>query len=139
MKLTKLNSDKFINITVCSNIQWEEVVSSKIQKSVKDFLKKYWFHDPIIEEFYIPGSKLRIDLFNIRLKIAIEVSPSAVHCEYNKFFHRGNRFNFLDKVKKDEQKRNWCNINNIRLVELYDDDIKNISWELFRDKYNIEL
>lgn len=138
MKLTKLNSTKIIDVTVRPNIDWERIIS-KPQKKIKDFLKLYWQHDPVIEEFYIPGSKLRIDLFNVRLKIAVEVSPSAVHCEYNKFFHRNNRFNFLDKVKKDEQKRNWCNINNIRLVELYDDDIKNISWELFRDKYNIEL
>jgi len=138
MKLTKLNSKKLISVPVYDNINWDKQIASKPQFLVKSFLRKYWEYDPVTEEFFIPGSKLRIDLFNIRLKIAVEISPIKVHCQYNPWMHK-SRFGFLDKVKKDEQKRNWCNVNNIRLVELYDDDIKNLSWELFHVKYNIDL
>lgn len=137
MLLTKLNSFKQIKVPVYDNIDWDKVIS-KPQKKVKDFLHRYWEYDPVCEEFYIPGSKLRIDLFNIRLKIAVEISPDAYHVNFNSFLHK-DRFNFLKKVTSDEQKREWCNRNGIRLIELYDDDIKKLSHEYINEKYGVYL
>lgn len=137
MLLTKLNSNKLIKVKVADNIDWDKVIS-KPQKLVKDFLRKYWEYDPICEEFYIPGSKFRIDLFNLRLKIAVEVSPDEIHVHYNSFMHK-DRMGFLKKVKADEAKRNWCTRNNIRLIELYNEDIKRLSHEYINEKYGIYL
>lgn len=139
MKLTKLNSTKCINIAVKNNINWEIQLASKLQFKTKLFLKLFWENDAVIEEFYIPGSKLRLDLFNTTKKIAIEVSPASTHEKYSPFFDKGNRFNFLKKIKADESKRNWCKVNNIKLAELNDSDIKNLSKELFEEKFEIYL
>lgn len=137
MLLTKLNSFKQIKVPVYDNIDWDKVIS-KPQKKVKDFLHRYWEYDPVCEEFYIPGSKFRIDLFNIRLKIAVEISPDGYHVQFNSHLHK-DRFGFLKKVKSDEQKREWCNRNGIRLIELYDDDIKKLSHEYINEKYGVYL
>lgn len=137
MKLTKLSSNRLINVSVKSNIDWEKVVS-KPQKLVKDFLYPYFQYDQIVEEFYIPGSKLRIDLFNIDRKIAIEISPDGYHVHYNPWLHK-DRHKFLAKVNSDQDKRNWCKRNDIRLIELYDKDIKALSKEYIEEKYGISL
>lgn len=137
MKLTKLSSDRLISVSVKSNIDWDKIVS-KPQFAVKQFLESYWKHDQIVEEFYIPGSKFRIDLFNINKKIAVEISPTKYHVNYNPWLHK-DRHKFLAKVKNDEAKRNWCTRNDIRLIELYDEDIKALSHQYILDKYDISL
>ena len=137
MLLTKLNSTKPIQVKVSDNIDWSKIIS-KPQKLVKDFLHRYWEYDPVCEEFYIPGSKLRIDLFNIRLKIAIEISPDEYHVNFSEFLHK-NRMNFLKKVKSDGAKRNWCARNDIRLIELYNEDLKQLSHKYIENKFGISL
>lgn len=137
MKLTKLIGSKIINVVIKGDIDWDKKVS-KPQKSVKDFLFPFWKFDQVTEEFVIPGSILRIDLFNITKKIAIEVSPDEYHITFNQWLHK-NRSKFLSKIKSDEMKREWCKRNSINLVELYSEEIKNLSEELFKTKYNILL
>ena len=139
MLLSKLLSTKLIQVPVKANIIWDKKVASAPQFIVKTFLQPFWKFDQVVEEFYIPGSKLRLDLFNINKKIVVEISPDAYHTRFNKFLHRDNRHKFLAKVKADESKRVWCTRNDIRLIELYDEDIKALSKEYILEKYDISL
>lgn len=136
MLLTKLKGGK-INVVSKSKIDWEKKISIP-QLVVKQFLFPFWKNDQVVEEFMIPGSKLRLDLFNFTKKIAIEVSPDGYHLGYNNWLHK-SRINYADKVKKDEEKRNWCEINKIELIELHDEDIDILSKENILEKYNISL
>ena len=57
-------------------------------------------------DFYIPVFSL-----------AVEINGDQ-HLKYNHFLHR-NKLNFLNSQKNDELKKQFCEINNIRLVNLY--------------------
>jgi len=108
-------------------VKWEAESRSKFQFSVKDFLYPYWRTDIVFEEFRIVGTRLSFDLYNANKKIAIEVQ-GAQHTKYVKFFH-GNRMKYLDQLKRDDKKLRFCEINDIKLVEIYPNDKVNI--ELF--------
>lgn len=102
-------------------IDWDRVVS-KPQKQVKDAIKPIWSADYVCEEFYIPGSKMRIDLINFSKKVVVEVSPKGSH-KYNPFFNK-NRSNFLSAAKRDLSKAEWCEKNGFRYVEINDLELK---------------
>ena len=78
-------------------IDWEAPSKSKRQREVKKFLKKYWRSHVVFEEFPVVGTRLSIDFYNANKKIAIEVQGSQ-HTKYNKFFHAGNRSNYLQQL-----------------------------------------
>lgn len=137
MRLTKLLSDRLIEVPIKKKIDWNKAVS-KPQKETKDFLFPYWKYDRVVEEFRIPGSLLRIDLFNTSKRIAIEVSPDEYHVEYNEWLHK-DRSKFLAKKKGEEDKRGWCNKNNIKLIELYNSDLKDLSVKNIETKFGISL
>ena len=132
MKFKKLNSQKVVNVAITDYvIDWNHKVSGP-QKLVKDFLKPYWKADCILEEFRIPGSKLRIDLFNISKHIVLEVSPIQ-HQEFNEFFHK-TRAGFLQALKRDMDKRKWAEDNEFTFIELYEDDLSNLTVKWFAAK-----
>lgn len=133
MKFKKLNSEKLVNVNLSKHyIDWAHKVSAP-QKAVKDFLKPYWKNDCVLEEFLIPGSKLRIDIFNISKHVIIEVSPKQ-HTEFNKFFHK-TRAAFLTALKRDMDKRKWGEDNGFTFVEIYDEDMKDgLTKEWFKEK-----
>jgi len=108
-------------------VKWEAESRSKFQFSVKEFLFPYWRTDIVFEEFRIIGTRLSFDLYNANKKIAIEVQ-GAQHTKYVKFFH-GNRMKYLEQLKRDEKKFKFCQINEIKLVEIYPND--KINMELF--------
>lgn len=105
-------------------VKWEAESRSKFQFSVKEFLFSYWRTDIVFEEFRIVGTRLSFDLYNANKKIAIEVQ-GAQHTKYVKFFH-GNRMKYLDQLKRDDKKFRFCEINEIKLVEIYPNDKINI-------------
>lgn len=108
-------------------VKWDAESRSKFQFSVKEFLYPYWRTDIVFEEFRIVGTRLSFDLYNANKKIAIEVQ-GAQHTKYVKFFH-GNRMKYLEQLKRDDKKMRFCEINEIKLVEIYPNDKVNI--ELF--------
>lgn len=139
MKFPKFQSNKEININISKYlVDWNYKVSGP-QLKVKNFLKLYWRNNVILEEFLIPGSRLRIDILNISKKIAIEVSPESTHGKYNKFLHGsvdGYKKMFkrdLDKIKYIEEQLKY------KYIELVDEDIDNLSKELFLSKFNVYL
>ena len=138
MKFKKLNSEKEVNVPLKKYyIDWEYKVSAP-SFQVQQFLKPYWKSHCVLGEFRIPGSLLRIDITNINLRICIEVSPNSVHGEYNEFFHK-SRAGFLESIKRDEMKRKWVEENKFKFVEVFDDDLEELSEKWFLEKYKIKL
>ena len=101
-------------------INWEGKSKSKFQFNAKKFLKKYWTTHVVFEELPVAGTKLSLDFYNANEKIAVEVQ-GAQHTKFIKFFH-GTRANYIDQLRRDAQKREFCVINSIKLVEIYPKD-----------------
>ena len=105
-------------------IKWNKSSRSKFQTEVKHHLKKIWSNDLVYEELPLAGSRLRFDFYNHTLSIAVEANGPQ-HKKFHDFFHGGNRLKFLDQVKRDKEKRLFCKVNGIELIELdYGRDIK---------------
>ena len=96
-------------------IHWDKPSRSKFQTRVKDFLRSYWQHDVVFEEFRVVGTRLTLDFYNANKKIAVEVQ-GAQHTKYVKFFHK-NKFKYSDQLKRDEKKFQFCEANKIKLAE----------------------
>ncbi len=95
---------------------------STFQGATKKFLRPYWQHDIVFEEFRIPGKgMLRIDILNVNKKIVVEVSPESSH-SYNKFFHQGSLNRFKDALKRDIAKQKWAKDSGFQYVELIESD-----------------
>ncbi len=139
MKLTKLHGDNLVNYSIKQYIiNWDRKVSGP-QKQVKDFLKKYWENHIVCEEFRILGQGLlRLDLINFTKKIVIEVSPRKIHVDFNKFMH-GGRGGFLKKLKSDADKMFWSEKNGFKFIELYDEDLENLSVKYLKEKFDLDL
>ena len=105
-----------------------------MQSMVKEFLKEFWFNDIVFEEFPVAGTRMTIDLYNDTHKVAIEVQGRQ-HDEYVKYFHR-NKLEFLKQQRRDADKREYCRINDILLIEIRGEDI--LSKETFK-QHGLEL
>lgn len=134
MKFSKLNNPTvFKNVSITKYlIDWTRKVSGP-QLKTKNFLLPFWENSCVLEEFLIPGSKLRIDLMNITSKVIIEVSPDEVHTKFNSFMHR-SRPGFLGVIKRDRSKQEWAEQNGFQYICLNSADIKNLTVEMFKQK-----
>jgi len=102
-------------------IDWDGSSRSKIQYNTKQFLKKYWSNHIVFEEFPVAGTKLSLDFYNANKKIAVEVQGKQ-HTKYVPFFHGKNKINYINQLKRDQDKLKFCELNDIQLVEIYDGD-----------------
>jgi len=116
-------------------IEWDSGSRSKIQYNAKQFLKKYWSKHIVFEEFPVAGTKLSLDFYNANKKIAVEVQGKQ-HTKYVPFFHGKNKINYLNQLKRDRDKLQFCEINDIQLVEIYDGD--ELSEKLF-ESFGVKL
>jgi hypothetical protein len=110
-------------------VKWEKPSRSKMQFGVKEFVKNYWFNDVVFEEFPIVGTRMSLDLYNANKNIAIEVQ-GAQHLKYTPFFHGKSKTTFLSQIRRDNDKQEFCKLNNIKLVEIYPED--KLSVDLFK-------
>ena len=134
-----LSKGRLVNASIDDyRIDWDKKVSGP-QKLTKDFLFPFWKNHVCLEEFRIPKTKLRIDLMNITRRIAVEVSPEATHRKFNAHFHRGNRMNYVAVLQRDQDKKKWIEENGFLFVELCDDDLDNLTVELFEEKFKVNL
>ena len=101
-------------------IKWNGKSRSKFQKNVKKYIYKHWRYDAVYEEFKVAGTQLTLDFYNHTKKIAIEVQ-GAQHLQFVKHFHK-TRSNFLRQIRRDDKKMDFCELNNIKLVQIYPDD-----------------
>jgi|TARA_R110000824_G_scaffold106642_4_gene252308 very-short-patch-repair endonuclease len=102
-------------------IDWESGSRSKVQNSVKKYLKKYWLHDIVFEEFPLVGSRMTFDFYNATKNIVIEVQGKQ-HTKFVPFMHANSKMNYLKQLKRDEDKIKFCNLNKIVLLEYFDGD-----------------
>ncbi len=103
-------------------IDWDPAREvSSWQAKTKAFLRSYWEHDIVFEEFRIPGKLWRVDLLNVNKAVMVEVSPESSH-SYNAFFHRGSLNRFKDALKRDLEKQRWAKVNELAYVELQETD-----------------
>jgi hypothetical protein len=73
----------------------------------------------ILEEVSIPlkrNETLYLDFYIPLSKLCIEVHGEQ-HYKFIPFYH-GNIMSFLKAQKKDREKKEWCDNNNIRYIEL---------------------
>lgn len=109
-KLVLKNRVTPITNTPCSN---GHKIARKLLCSLYPF-------DPIFEEVPIHGcpSMLYLDFLILNRRLVIEVQ-GIQHREQSQFF--GGKQGFASQIKRDNNKRLWCETNNLILVELHDD------------------
>ena len=89
---------------------------SNIQYEIGQIIKSRYPLDPILEDITIPDTSLSLDFFLPNRKIAFEVQGEQ-HDKMNPFFHK-SLAEFEDQKTRDENKRFFCELNNIRLHEV---------------------
>lgn len=119
-------------------IDWDAASRSKVQFNTKQFLKPYWKNHIVYEEFPVFGSRLKVDIVNATLKIAVEVHGEQ-HSSFNKFFHNGSRLNYLKSIKRDVAKEQWLTLNKFYLIEIYEHEVKDLTVKFFKEKFNLNL
>jgi very-short-patch-repair endonuclease len=106
---TKINLKKYLSDKNFSR--------SKFQKSIKIRLLQQYPDDNIFEEVYVPVEKFYLDFF-IPSRFMVIECQGRQHVEHVKFFHR-TKIDFNKQQERDGRKREWCKLNNFKLVEIY--------------------
>ncbi len=136
MRLLNVNG-KLVNKNVRRySINWEAKSRSKLQYKFKSFFYPYWKNHIVYEEFPVYGSMLKIDLLNATKKIAVEIQ-GAQHESFNKFFHDNSRLKYLESIKRDVKKEKWIDTNGFKFIELYENDIKDLSPQYIEEKCGV--
>lgn len=100
----------------------EEECRSKPQFLLGQLLQEIYSTSAVIlEDFVIPETRLSLDFFLPQRKLAFEFQGQQ-HAKYNKFFH-GDPKNFVAQKNRDDLKKQWCDLNKIKLVTLEDPNI----------------
>lgn len=90
------------------------------------------------EEFPVYGTLLKVDILNATRKIAIEVQGGQ-HGKYNKFFHKNSVANYIASFKRDNKKYNWLVSNGFEVVEIFEEEVADLSLKFFKDKFGVDL
>jgi len=112
-----------------STKELKDELKSKPHKKVRKLLESIFPYDKILEEVSLPGTKyqhrkstLRADFFLPARNLIIEIHGEQ-HFTFNNFFFK-NKLAFFKAQARDRDKREWCRLNNIIIVELkHDEDI----------------
>jgi hypothetical protein len=100
----------------------------------RTLLKRLYPTMQILEEVPIKIRKsetLYLDFYVPLNKKCIEVHGEQ-HYEFTPFYH-SNKLSFLKSQKRDKEKKEWCDINNITYIELPYNQI--IDWENIIARY----
>ena len=119
-------------------IDWDKKSRSKIQFKTKQFLKEYWENHIVYEEFPVYGTRLKVDILNATKKIAVEVNGSQ-HSSFNKFFHGNSRQKFLQSIKRDCKKLDWLEVNGFEVIEIEENEVPKLSYQLKEAKCGIKI
>lgn len=111
---------------------------SKLHLQARDLLKECFPTLQILEEVPIPlrrSETLILDFYLPLNKKCIEVHGEQ-HYKFCKFYHK-DKMNFLKHKKRDQEKQEWCEANDIEYIELpYDENIDQWKQRLINDKNN---
>jgi hypothetical protein len=136
MRLLNING-KLVNKNVRKSlISWDGKSRSKLQSEFKSFFYPFWKNHIVYEEFPVYGTMLKVDFLNATKRIAVEIQGDQ-HESFNKFFHENSRLKYLQSIKRDVQKVKWLEINNFKFLELYENDLKNLSPQYIEEKCGI--
>jgi hypothetical protein len=96
---------------------------SSLHEKARSVIKEIFPTLSVYEEVTLPGSKkigrsslLYADFFLPEIMLIVEVHGKQ-HYEYCSFFHK-DKMDFLKSRKRDIDKIEWCEINNIKIVAL---------------------
>lgn len=103
---------------------------SDLHLRVRKLLKEMYPTQAILEEVPIPGGRLTLDFYIPLLQVAIECQGEQ-HFKYTPHFH-GSVRGFMESNKRDNQKREWCENNNVKVIALSFKDNE----EIWRDQIN---
>lgn len=121
MKIKSLSGRNHV-LTFSSGLRSEAACKSKFQYACGQLLKKKYPFDNIYEEVSIPEDRLVIDFFIPSRKIAVECQ-GAQHSKHVRFFH--NTLEAFHRAQaRDNDKKLWCDLNNIILLQV--DSVKEL-------------
>jgi hypothetical protein len=118
-------------------INWDKKSRSQLQFSVKQFLRPFWATHVVYEEFPVYGSKLKVDILNATIKVAIEVNGPQ-HDSFH-YFHNGSPSAYLQGIKRDFVKLEWLEKNNFKLIEIRYDEVPLLTQAFFLERFGVTL
>lgn len=129
MKVVGLNNREY-NLNLSKHIKNKlQSNKSSLHLKARELLSECFHGYEIYEEVKLPGSTnpknksvLFLDFFIPSLKIGVEVHGRQ-HFEYTPYFHK-DKLGFLNHLYRDGLKTEWCEKNEIKLIELKYDEIE---------------
>jgi len=113
-----------------------ETKKSSHHLRARNLLKRLLGSVRIMEEVPLPGTKLRLDFYIHLLGLAVEVHGEQ-HYAYSSFFHE-NAWGYLRSKGNDRLKKEWCRINDIKLIEFpYNESCE--EWTIRMEPFLINL
>lgn len=92
---------------------------SELHIKCRELLKELYPSRPPLEEVPIPGTRLFLDFVLPHRNICIEVQGQQ---HYNALFFFNSKADFEKSKQRDRQKKDWCLLNNLLLIELKYDE-----------------
>lgn len=92
---------------------------SSLHLQARQLIKEMYPTLQVVEEIYIPLRKseyLYLDFYLPLIRVCFEVH-GIQHYEFTPFYH-ASRFSFAQAKKRDRDKQEWCELNNIKYVAL---------------------
>jgi len=90
---------------------------SKFQHDIGKQLAEQYPHDRIYEEVVVGGENFVLDFFIPSIKMVVECHGRQ-HVYHTRHFHKTVQ-DFHRQQDTDQRKRDWCELNGFRLVEIY--------------------
>jgi len=91
---------------------------SKFQEKIREELFDKYPLENIFEEVYIKGEGFFLDFLIPSLGLVFEVNGRQ-HINHVKFFHK-TKIEFHKQQEVDKKKKEFCELNNLKLIEIYD-------------------
>ena len=128
MKVVGFNGREY-NLDLKKYIRNHRSKRSRYHVLAREIISEVFNGYNILEEVKLPGSRdpakksvLYLDFFIPNIKIGVEVHGEQHH-KFNKFFYK-NKLQFYRAKARDAEKREWCEINDITLIEFnYNEDV----------------
>jgi len=124
MRVKGLNGKEYnLNLQGYSVYNDDTKKKSKHHVRARKIIKELFSGYRALEEVKLPGSTathrrsvLYLDFFIPNLMLAVEVHGRQ-HYEYVPFFHK-SKAGYLKAMARDEDKKDWCDLNDINLIVL---------------------
>jgi hypothetical protein len=129
-----------VNWTLTGHIAKGKIINkSSFHLQARSMINKLYPTMQILEEVPIQlrkGETLYLDFYIPLKKVCIEVHGEQ-HYKFIPFYH-STILNFLKSQKRDREKQEWCEINNIKYVELpYNENTDQWKERIEHDNQNV--